>query len=1276
IPYGHPSIFTSAFLNMVACVVYKPLGLLICIICEIGIATKCLSAHRQKHHDVPALTVEQISVLEAYKLHESDIFEDWDNSSSVIPGIPYQEGYMCTFQGCYFATISKQRIQAHDRDSHHTRNNWKSCTVQALYASMQIKYPVVVPHSPPAQHVAPSGSQDLLAQVESFYEQHRVLHKGRLGPPMDRAHLNPFLAKYNWLEVIKDELPSNIIDWVKMPEKDESELTGILPCFQRYFDAIIKLLTDENAFRKVRILRAVNTTKSIHDLNNRPFKAPLRKQTVQRYVRTFAKMIAFVSRARDGQLDRASSSIARKVALASKIQCCIERFLTDMDKRQAAHAASHDLVMALLTTQYPPSTLFECPVKLFLIFSCVKLSGQILDPIHINPFLSELRWCLRAAGFYQICLLFENAPALVMENNPQALIEEVHRWLREDCMNIFGDLLEIGHFLSFVTANTSLLPRMMWADLEGSALSFDGRLIPIANVVNLYRILMEETKVQLYEVVLLGASLPNIDHEHIHDDLSNLEPGYSFLSDRRNRFWEHGSALMREMTSTFSGRFIVSRNSSGVVWNQGQVRRWMKDCEDCLQKLFLLYHLGSGQPARGTELAVMSWQNTTLHPRNVYWFSGYLNFVSRYNKTQTNQEKERVISRSMPPEAARLMIAYLTFVPKTLAMLALYLSLDGEDFRFSAGYENHLFNGLHGSWDSDDFSDILVAYTGRPVSEGGLGHPMGLADIRHLLIGVMRKNCRRLVADLDLEYYFDEQSGHQGEVARGYAVDHAYVQSVSSDHLQKFVALSCAHHALLFPLAAPAIPASPRVSSTVNAQQIDFDSFSRVISPYLSISMLPIIHRAIADGMAVCSPFSRPSSNTPLTTESHIGKVAKENLLCISPNRYRDLRALMGPQAMFQSREQAEAVEVLMRREVHAVIMLGLRENRSLFYLLPAVCPEEVGLISVVVLPQSEHIQEVKAQFEKKGLSAVIWSPELGNHGARAVLVGYDSLESTSFWTFLENAKGSLSRIIVGQAEYAFQSWEYQCAIANCERLQRLKLPIILLTYAMALTAVPKLLAYFKMDSIAAQLCRGRTDLRNICFSTFEAPLSNDLEGPLSACLNRSLQDLTTETELILVICPTEGEADRMATLFSKDVFHAHLAQDRKAVILQGWRTSRGDRRILFSSAALPLNLNDTHIRVLIHYREPSNFIYFADTLSLLRSDDRPSYNFIFFTPELRPKAWDGDEPEAQLMGAGDISRCLLTRVCRRFALSSFFGFEDSGCCLDITSCQICDVCE
>ncbi|KAG2335931.1 hypothetical protein BDR05DRAFT_953723 [Suillus weaverae] len=166
IPYGHPSIFTSTFLNMAACIIYKPLELLICIICEIGIATKCLSSHRQKHHDVPALTAEQISALAAYKLHESDSFEDWDNASPVVPGIPYQEGYMCTFQGCCFATISEQRIRAHDR-GHPTRNNWKNCIVQALYASVQRKYPVVVPHSPALLAISLFGDFGCFTSVSS-----------------------------------------------------------------------------------------------------------------------------------------------------------------------------------------------------------------------------------------------------------------------------------------------------------------------------------------------------------------------------------------------------------------------------------------------------------------------------------------------------------------------------------------------------------------------------------------------------------------------------------------------------------------------------------------------------------------------------------------------------------------------------------------------------------------------------------------------------------------------------------------------------------------------------------------------------------------------------------------------------------------------------------------------------------------------------------------------------------------------------------------------------
>ncbi|KAG2084486.1 uncharacterized protein F5147DRAFT_589450, partial [Suillus discolor] len=1273
IPYGHPSIFTSAFLNMVACVIYKPLGLLICIICEIGISTKCLSSHRQKHHDVPALTAEQISALEAYKLHESDIFEDWDNASPVVPGIPYQEGYMCTFQGCCFATTSEQRIRTHN-NRHLTRNNWKSCTVQALYASMQIKYPVVVPDSPPALHAAPPGSQDLLDQVESFYEQHRVLHKGRLGPPMDRAHLNPFLAKYNWLEVIKDESPSDIVEWVKMPERDEGELTGILPCFQRYFGEIIKLLTDENAFRKTRILRAVNTTKSLHDLNNRPFKAPMRKQTVHRYVATFAKLIAFVCRAKDGHLKRASNSTVRKVALASNIQRRSKQLLISMDERQAAHSASHELAMVLLTTLYPPTTPLECPGKLFLIFSCVKLSGQILDPIHINPFMSELRWCLRAAAFYQICLLFENAPTLILENNPQALIEEVHRWLRDDCMNLFGDLLEIGHFLSFVTANTSLLPRMMWADLEGSALSFDGRLIAIADVVNLYRILMEETKVQLYEVVLLGAALPNIDQEHIYDDLSCLDQDYSFLSDRRNRFWEHGSALMKEMMSTFSKRFVASHNSSGVVWHQGQVRRWMKDCEDCLQKLFLLYHLGSGQPARGTELAIMSWKNTNIHPRNVYWFSGHLNFVSRYNKTQTNQEKERVISRSMPPEAAQLMIAYLTF---TLAVLALYLSSDGQDFQSSAGYEEHLFNGLHGPWDSDDFSDILIAHTGRPVSEGGLGHPMGLADIRHLLIGVMRKNCKRLVSDLDLEHYFDEQSGHQGEVARGYAVDHSYVQSVSSDHLQKFVALSRAHHALLFPPAAPAT-SLPGHSPQEKPLPIDVDvhMLSELAIAPLQSALTPLVVKAISDAFAA---YTFRQTSQPVQE------------LCagpppINPLRFQELRCLMGRNASFKSIEQARASEAVSARLKDLIIVLGTGEGKTLLYMMPAVSIAEKNLASVVIVPLKALLDELRARFEDKGLLTLTWSPGTKTYDARTIFVSVEQLECPSFFDYLREGvqKGALSRIVIEESHYALTSKRYRPCLLLMPRLRQLPLQIVACTATLPPATIPRFLQHFQMLSGATEIIRGDTTRKDISFNAFTI-VAGQLAIPSSlrfrdaqkreqsylAWLAGLLLNLPV-ADKILVFCQTKATAQAMAKASNTEFYHSELPDEEKKKTLDGFKVGVGALRVLYTTSALSAGLDIRDIRAIVHLRKPSNMLDYGQEFGRGCRDGKPGWSFVFHDPKQKPLALQAGQDDT---GVSEMASWLSVPACRRLGLSSFFDGRASSC-LEMVTVQLCDICQ
>jgi len=51
-----------------------------------------------------------------------------------------------------------------------------------------------------------------------------------------------------------------------------------------------------------------------------------------------------------------------------------------------------------------------------------------------------------------------------------------------------------------------------------------------------------------------------------------------------------------------------------------------------------------------------------------------------------------------------------------------------------------VFMSMNRVWDSDDLSNILSLVSRKTVAKGGLGHPIGLADTHHFLIGIMRKH--------------------------------------------------------------------------------------------------------------------------------------------------------------------------------------------------------------------------------------------------------------------------------------------------------------------------------------------------------------------------------------------------------------------------------------------------------------------------------------------------------------------------------------------------------
>lgn len=361
-------------------------------------------------------------------------------------------------------------------------------------------------------------------------------------------------------------------------------------------------------------------------------------------------------------------------------------------------------------------------------------------------------------------------------------------------------MMELSHYLSILIFNSSVMPRVMWNDLHGKELSIDGHLITMTSFRNLYHKLFDETEKLLRKEVLLSCDIPNFEEHQLIDNLSEKKVYYSFISDPRNPFLQHRNHLLKHILSpVHENRFVLEQREGKILWNRNKtgIMAWVKTCERCLAYLFALFHYGAGQPARGTELATLTWVNTMDRARSIFWFHGLVNIVFTYNKTQGNAGTSRVISRSLPPPVGRLCILWMALVIPALD--AIWANLKPNlTYSEQSIFSQNVFAGRYGHFETEDFSAILASISGQPVAEGGLGYAMTISTTRHFLIAIMREYLKEMPDKSLLEDFFNEQSGHGDAAAQHYALSFASISGVSSDRLRKFVELSKIHHKFLY----------------------------------------------------------------------------------------------------------------------------------------------------------------------------------------------------------------------------------------------------------------------------------------------------------------------------------------------------------------------------------------------------------------------------------------------------------------------------------------------
>jgi superfamily II DNA helicase RecQ len=882
----------------------------------------------------------------------------------------------------------------------------------------------------------------------------------------------------------------------------------------------------------------------------------------------------------------------------------------------------------------------------------------------------------------------------------------VQKLLCEDEFTNFSYLCEISHFVTFLCRSSVSMPIMMWQGEGGQELMFKGRLFSMPAFRSMFNTQLADATSFLFNEVLLGLDLPDVLSHRIHDDLSNTTPGYTFLTDPRNNFQKHNQFLIRAMTdpATSRNRFAhqAHSNPSGVVWNAAGLRTWMKAAEKCLMLLFPLCHYGAGQPARGTELCILSWTNTKLHPRNCFWFDGLLNFVTLYNKTQTNMGTQRLISRALEPRTGKLMITWAVFVVPTLVIVA--NALKPELKAVTTRLHTLVFTSMNREWDSDDLSSILSSVSGKPVAEGGLGHPLGLAETRHFLIGVMRKHFHGMVDKYGFaDELFNEQSGHSDDVAMRYALDTATIQNFPEERLRNFSRLSRMQHTLISDpstikkseLAALSSNSLAKVSGgqTLMPAVEDFSEHIMQLAPRLAMDIAvrlgPMMQTNIAEGYAAIAPIHSvvPSSQQQPLTEHGLQLVKTEDII-LSPERYQELQALFGRKAKFQSKAQAVAVELSARRKNDLLVILPTGGGKSLLFMAAAVNQVEVEnkMITVVIVPLNALLADLGRRLDEKNISYSVWLPawaEPASGDMRCLLATVDRCSDDRLFNYLfqKAQKKQIARIILDEVHFVLTSDHYRPAFKTLKQLRQLPVPIIGLSATIPPSCILELCTKLHLTPSATHLIRSSTMRPNIIYTKLELATPWNTDGKkfnfkaedgaiisIIEYIKKKAQALKPN-QRILGFTQSREDAEELAGLLECGYYHGRLDEAARKNSLEAWNASAGSP-VLIATNAFGAGV-DCNIPLVFHYGSPRNHLDLSQESGRAGRDGNEAEAVVFWNSgRFAPKLKEGESS----IGVKEQQAWLRTEQCLRLIPGDFFDSCPQSC-IQLGTAALCSWC-
>lgn len=829
--------------------------------------------------------------------------------------------------------------------------------------------------------------------------------------------------------------------------------------------------------------------------------------------------------------------------------------------------------------------------------------------------------------------------------------------------------------------------------------------------------------------LLMGMGTPRSLDESVADNLAELRPGYMMQCKLDSEPPERNGDLLffhAMRTPDLRRRFVDGSGS----WRRAAVSELLRKYDRLVEAMMMIAHLGSGLPARATELASILRRNGQTSGRGLFWQGGRVFLMPSYNKTNSLTQRNRCIARFLPKEASQLFLIDQLLIRPFVSAAATSVGRNSENV-----YETHL-------WVRD--GKRLTGPQIRQLVASGF-HRYG--QVRGTLsFGLYRHVAKFLAEETKIQALqeaagdcddaedeeeeeeldmISKQMGHSSATGRRvYGLREGDLEHTRGSEMSMFRVVSDQWHECLGihePVLAPEPVPSQSVPTTPSARPppalsplrqtiiatpsppsrtLPPSSLMRTFGPgelsSPATAARPIAHSSLSSGPVMTSTAQGSAVSTTAIADSvmplkrSVEQDFDQDLAAGFPLRsYRDpklprffasseisLKAIQAwrivnddQQAGWRSVEQLRAAESILLGKTDMMIILPTGHGKTQLALMTAKATEAEGFTHVMIAPTVGLVLDV--QKRAKACKITVSGNPSNATSEQLLVVTPEMVINESFVSCLCHLESMnrLGRIFVDECHMICTDGGWRLSMHNLYSLTRFQARLVLLSG----TCPPAM-----QNELGNRIFPNKQPLiiSKPSLRTNIALEAKPVES--SAKMLSAVIELLTKVpagDRAIVFCPFTNGAEKLSkdlrdARFSCGLFHGDLADDVKATALCRWND--GNEKLMVATSAFGVGIDAPNVRFVIMAGLPYGIFDLIQQVGRAGRDGVRAEAHVLYLPK-------DEECRFRKMSPLDKERFKAVLdfvsfgICRIRQISRYLQ-EPERCCLDggIEGCDIC----